>query len=268
MARVETFPVPAEVSTGETSSYEPPPWVREDLANATGEGVRVALVDSGIDLDWDVSGRGQGVDLVRSADDLLPELGDGGQDFLGHGTACASILWAVAPGATIYPARVFGQRLETRVGTLVRAIEWAVEHDMDVVNLSLGTIEKKGFERLYQACEKARQRGIILVAAVERRGVSYPAVFDNAIGVHGGTFANGHHYQYRADEAVEAIAQGRCRARTVGGRYRWMNASSFAAPHLSGIVALLKQRHPSADLDRMHRLLSRYAVDATTGETS
>lgn len=258
MARVETFPVPAELSSQATLSYERPSWVDETLDGATGRGVRIALVDSGLDVDWQVPHRRPGVDLATGTGDSM----DGAaQDHLGHGTACASILWAVAPEAQVYPVRIFHRQLETRVSTLVRAIDWSVEQGMDVVNLSLGTIEKRGFERLYRACELARQAGVILVAAVESRsGVSYPAVFDNTIGVHGGLFSNGHHFEYRADEAVEAIAQGRCRARTVGGRYRWVNASSFAAPHLSAIVALFKQRFTDAGLEQMHRLLSRYAV--------
>lgn len=267
MARGDNFPLPPEVHGAPPLSYGRPPWVRDDLADATGAGVRVAVIDSGLDAAWPVAEARPGIDLSQGP-------ADGGvttQDHLGHGTACASILWSLAPGVEIYPVRIFHRRLESRLSVLVRAIDWAVEQRMQVVNLSLGTVEKKGFERLYRACEQARRRGLILVAAVEAEsGVSYPAVFDNAIGVAGGYFANGHDFEYRPDDAVEAVAQGRCRVRTVGGRYRWVDATSFAAPHLSAIVALLLERHPDADLATMHDLLSRYAVrrDAASRESA
>ncbi len=257
MAKGDNFPLPPKLRGAPPLSYDRPPWVRRDLADATGAGVRVAVVDSGLDAGWPAAEARLGIDLSDA-----PKGGNAAtHDHLGHGTACASILWSLAPGVEVYPVRIFHRRLESRISVLVRAIEWAVERRMQVVNLSLGTVEKKGFERLYRACEAARRQGLILVAAVEAKsGVSYPAVFDNAIGVAGGYFPNGHDFAYRPDDAVEAVAQGRCRVRTVGGRYRWVDATSFAAPHLSGIVALLLERHPDADLAAMHGLLSRYAV--------
>lgn len=265
MAKGENFPLPPGHRTAPPVSYERPTWVTRDLADATGAGVRVAVIDSGLDADWHVPQRRPGIDLSGASTD------DPGatRDHLGHGTACASILWSLAPQVEVYPVRIFHRRLESRISTLVRAIEWAIEQGMQVVNLSLGTVEKKGFERLYRVCERARQRGLILVAAVEATtGVSYPAVFDNAIGVAGGHFSNGHDFEYRPDDAVEAIAQGRCRARTVGGRYRWVDATSFAAPHLSAIVALILERNPEADLEGIHRLLRRFSVTGDTSDAS
>ena len=259
---MDAFPLPAGMTSPPRLSYQRPLWLRRDLADADGSGVRIALVDSGIDGEWKPPGLCAGIDLTESGVSPI-----GHHDLMGHGTACASVLWSLAPQAEIYPVRIFDHSMETRTGTLVQAIEWAAEHRMQVVNLSLGTVQRQGYERLYMACEQARRRGLVLVAAVETRSrMSYPAVFDNTIGVDGGHFVNGFAFRYRSDDAVEAIAQGCCRVRTVGGRYRWVDASSFAAPHLSAIVALLKQRHPEADLAAMHDLLSRYAVPGTGSE--
>ena len=90
---------------------------------------------------------------------------------------------------------------------IVEAIEWAIEYKMQVVNLSLGTLEKEALEPLYIACEKAKKAGIIIVAASHnKKGWSYPAVFDNTIGVTTGEFSNPYHYLYRDEHALECVA--------------------------------------------------------------
>ncbi len=245
----------------ELPSGLPPEWVRRDLAGATGRGVRVAVIDSGRDPEWHEPRIRPGIGLVDPASQLELARSDDDRDRIGHGTACCDILLGMAAGITIVPIRVFGDQLETSPELIVAAIDWAAEERIDIVNLSLGTHLKSALEPLYLACDRARERGVLVVSAVNMsQGWSYPAVFDNVLSVQAGSFANVFDFFYRRDEAVECLAQGERDVRWLGSSRRQVSGSSFAAPHISAIVALLLESHPGADIENIRTLLSRYAV--------
>ncbi len=238
-----------------------PPWLDRALGPVDGGGVRVAVIDSGIDPEWEDGGFAAGVGLVGDCGGKGPVPSLDRRDRLGHGTACAGILQGMAPGAEIHPVKVFLDRLQTSVSTLVAALDWCVAEAMDVVNLSLGTRRGEALEPLYAACERARRGGLVVVAAVAADGGgSFPAIFENALGVGAGRFASIYDLEYRPGAAVECVAQGFRRVRVLGGRSLEATATSYAAPHVSAWVALLRQRHPGAGLDEIRSLLPRYAL--------
>jgi subtilisin family serine protease len=237
-----------------------PRWVREALGSASGRGVRVAVVDSG----WDPSVRLPGLRLrpgVTFAAGEAPAPGD--EDRSGHGTACISTLWRVAPGAEICPVRVFTDRLETSVTALHQAVLWAVRERFDVISLSLWTPLQEALVPLYTACEEARAAGSVVVAAAPRAEErAYPSVFENVLSVGVGAYDAPFEYGYRAGEAVECLAAcgDRGAVTWLGGECIEVPGSSFAAPNVAGIVALLRERHPGAGLDEIRRLLERHAL--------
>ena len=174
----------------ELPSRSPPAWVRRDLGGATGRGVRVAVIDSGRDPEWSDPRIQPGIGLVDPSSQLELARSDDDHDRIGHGTACCDILLSMAPGITIVPIRVFGDRLETSPELIVAALDWAAEQRAKIVNLSLGTHLKSALEPLYLACERARERGVLVVSAVSMsQGWSYPAIFDNVLSVQAGSFA-------------------------------------------------------------------------------
>jgi subtilisin family serine protease len=243
-----------------------PSWVDAALGDATGRGVGIGLIDSGLDPDWREPAFAPGVGLLARDGGDRYELAPSADaaDRVGHGTRCASILREMAPGAEIVPIRVFDDKLVTSVPVLIAAVRWAVERRLAVVNLSLGTHLFRAIRPLYAACEEARRAGTVVVAAVDRSvSGSYPAVFANVLGVEEGLFDSAWAFRYRPDHAVECVASGRRRVRTLGGGRVVVDASSFAAPHVAALAALLAEREPGAGLDSTRAFLAHHALPTT-----
>ena len=241
-------------------STEPPEWVQRYLPGATGRGVRVAVVDSGCDPSWNHPRIGAGIGLSDTGlgFDLVPS--DDVDDRIGHGTACCDILLGMAPGVEVVPVRVFGSRLETSPKVILAALEWAIEQQVDVVNLSLGSLLESSLRPFYRVCERARSEGLVVVSAGSlETGWSYPAIFENTLGVSAGRFDNIYDFNYLTGQGLECRAQADRQVRWLGGERR-VFGSSFAAPHISALVALILERHPGLDLDEVRSLLSRFAL--------
>jgi subtilisin family serine protease len=230
--------------------------------------VRVGVVDSG----WD---RTQPEPRVLAGTGLPGLNGPGGvthtgddHDRFGHGTACADLVLRVAPGVEIVPVRVFDAQLETSPGVLAAAIRWAVDAGCHVLNLSLGTCKEKGLRTLYAACEYARRRGVVVVAAAHAEGLSSaPAVFDNVLSVGAMRGCDSARVVFRPGDVVECLAHGmHTYVRSLGGKRVVVAGTSYAAPIVTGVVARLRERHPHADLDAIRALLADPDELGTTNE--
>ena len=232
------------------------------LREATGLGVRVGVIDTGWDRTVADARILPGVGLVDPADDFAPLATPDDHDRLGHGTACADLVLRLAPEAHIVPIRVFGNQLETSPATLRAGIDWAVEQCIPLVNLSLGTTLDEHRTPLLAACRRALAAGALLVAAAAKHGApAYPAVFDEVIGVDADAFASHWHFRHRPGAAIECTASGRdLRVRWRGGAEEVVSGTSFAAPHITGIIALVLQLHPGATLADVREMLARLAT--------
>lgn len=203
-----------------------------------GEGVRVAVVDSGVDASHpDLSGK-----VVAARD--FSGAGPATEDPTGHGTAVAGVLAAradngrgsagVCPGCELVVARVdaYGAAGEAGTGQLARAIRWSVARGARVVNVSLGTPSPS--PRLRRAVMHAAERGSIVVAAADGRGVPlYPASYREVIAVSVEGRDSG------GQSPGELTAPGRLVSTFPGGGYRPFSGTSAAAPQVSGAAALL-----------------------------
>lgn len=240
-----------------------PRWLR-GLGSPTGEGVRIGVVDSGWDRTIDDDKVRPGISFVDPDDELACKKNDDDHDTNGHGTGCIDVIRRIAPAAEIVPIRVFGREIETSPGTLQSAIHWASEQGLQLINVSLGTLREDVLKPLYVTCEKARRGGSILVAAAHNHSTwSYPAVFENVLSVGRLTAVppSPYDYAYRPGEATECLAMGTHHVQWIGGQTAFRAGTSFAAPVMTGIVALLLERHPDADLDAMREILAQYAAD-------
>ena len=227
--------------------------------SATGEGVVVAVIDTGVSEGQDGFGRLLGgYDFVDG--DARPD------DPEGHGTHVAGTVAqatdngfgtaGVAPDASILPVRVLGARGGSMT-TVADGIVYAVDEGADVINLSLGS---GGATRLlYSAIEYAERNGVVVVGASGNAGwsrVDYPAAFDTVLAV-GATDALGEVTRYsNQGSALDLVAPGgdvgadATRDGYIDGvlqetieygnlGFRFYEGTSMAAPHVAGAAALL-----------------------------
>jgi subtilisin family serine protease len=145
--------------------------------------IRIAVIDSGVHPDHphiDAARLLPGFAVARdgavTADDAL--------DRLGHGTAVTAAIMEQAPDALCLPIRVFHDGLRASARALVRAIDLAVEGRVDMINLSLGTVNPAHAAAFAAAVERAAAAGVLIVAAHDTEGQQcYPGSLDGVLGV-------------------------------------------------------------------------------------
>lgn len=169
-------------------------------------------------------------------------------DRLGHGTAVASAIHEKAPDAELYAIRVFESTLATSVPTLVRAIEWAIEREVRIVNLSLGTPNDTHEDELVRVVERAAEKGTIIVSAREYEDrLWYPGCLPGVVGV----FLDWDHPRdsVRAErlegEGVVICASGYPRPIPGVPQERNLHGISFAVANTTGVLAARLRNSPS-----------------------
>ena len=118
--------------------------------------------------------------------EILPDGGIGPDfvDRIGHGTAAAAAVLEKAPDAEIQAVRVFRTRLETTADQLLRAMDWAVERGVHLINVSLGTREASHREALAAAVGRAMRAGALVVSPAEHEGEQWlPGTLPGVVGV-------------------------------------------------------------------------------------
>jgi subtilisin family serine protease len=127
--------------------------------------VKVGVIDSGVYAAHPhVNGVAGGVGIAPDGSEVSDYT-----DRLGHGTAVTAVIREKAPEAEIFAVKIFHDSLATRIEPLIAAIEWCVRHEMDLINLSLGTANPAHEALLLRAVG----RGGVLVAAGEDAGVRW-----------------------------------------------------------------------------------------------
>jgi subtilisin len=225
-----------------------PEWA---WGGSRGKGVRVAVVDSGIEHDhpWlegcvrsGISvGYDQSLEEPTYFEDDDPPI-----DVAGHGTACAGIIHLLAPKAELYSVRVLGKNLGGKALQFAAGLEWAIDNGMQVINLSLSTSREEYHALFRELTDKAYYKNAILVSAVNNLPApSYPSLYSAVISV---AAHDGHDpmtYYYNPEPPVEFGAPG-IDVEVAWNEHMTMvtTGNSFAAPHIAGIVALILAKHP------------------------
>jgi hypothetical protein len=223
---------------------------------ATGVGVSVCVIDSGVEravLEERLRQRGQSLHPVEGGIFVAgrPEpLPYEGHQSTPHGTTVADIILTLAPQVRLYSADVFGPQGSSDVDVVIQAIQWATEvWRCKVVNLSLGVPEHRlqQVRRRYQflrAIEEAYFKDVLVVAAAHNDHPltrSYPAVFaPPLLSVDKQIFADPLQFAYHLRDQIEFQAHGRGYL----GPFAQEPATSWAAPHLTGIAARLLSLRP------------------------
>jgi thermitase len=150
----------------------------QEIAANLGRGVKVAIIDTGLDLEHPALGAAlapadEWWDFVDN--DRVPQDEAGGAAY-GHGTSVAGIVRQLAPRATILPIRVLGSNGQGNVADLAAAIDWAVTMGADVINLSLGA--NAPMKTVDKALKRAAGEGVFIFASTGNDGIdsiAYPA---------------------------------------------------------------------------------------------
>jgi len=215
------------------------------LAGATGEGVRVCILDSGIERDHPLVGRVEEAVAVTVDRDATTVVEDEEGDLCGHGTACAGIIRSLAPSCALTSVRVLGAGYTGSGPALLAGLRWAVEQQFDVINLSLSTTKRQFANVLHDLADNAYFRRTMLVASAHNLPVeSYPWRFSSVLSVGSHELEDPLAWFYNPAPPVEFFARGvDVDVAWLGGGTLRVTGNSFATPHMSGICALVRSKH-------------------------
>lgn len=214
---------------------------------STGAGVRVCIVDSGVDAEHPLVGAlSAAVAVERGPDGGLRVGPDLAGDVSGHGTACAGIIRGLAPDCEISSVRVLGADLTGGGPVLLTGLRWAVEQGFDVVNLSLSTRKRAFLDALREMADAAWFGRTLLVASAHNAAVeSYPWRFPSVLSVGSHDASDPLEYHVNPRPPVEFFGRGvDVDIAWHGGGRTVATGNSFATPHLAGICALIRGKHP------------------------
>lgn len=217
------------------------------LGGATGKGIRVCILDSGVEATHPRVGgleSAVAISLGENEETIAEEDTDG--DVSGHGTACAGIVRTVAPEASISSVRVLGANFSGSGAVLLAGLKHAVEQGFDVINMSLSTTKKPLASVLHELADSAYFQRTVLVASAHNMPVeSYPWRFSSVISVGSHEEPDSLAFFYNPNPPVEFFGRGvNVEVPWLGGRTLTVSGNSFATPHLSGICALILSKHP------------------------
>jgi subtilisin family serine protease len=234
----------------------------------SGAGVRVAIVDSGVDADHPlVSGLAGAVAVEPDPDGEAPDVRyvEGPHaDLYGHGTACAAIVRALAPAAELWSVRVLGERLTGKAWVFAAAIEWCLANDIRVVNLSLSTSNDAYVERFHELVDRCAHAGVVVVSAMANDvKPTYPSQFAGVLSVAATTGADNETILRNPRPPAEWGAPG------VDVEVAWLatatatvTGNSFAAPVVAGHVARILGAHPELTVWQVKTVLAALAANA------
>ena len=234
---------------------------------STGRGVRVAVIDSGINARHPhICGLAGGVVIQENG-----EVAEGdSSDYLGHGTAVAAAIQEKAPDADYFAIRLFRSSLRTSSEGLFNAIDWAVSEGMDVINLSLGTRNSIHAIRFAAAIARALEQGVVIVAARQAgEDICYPGSLPGAIsvGLDWECPREGFRYESGTPEGI-FYASGYPRSLPGMSRERNLNGISFAVANMSGFVTRACEATRRRGQDRCDAIRAALIAEALTSRES
>lgn len=235
-------------------------------SGVNGAGIKVGIIDTGIDYfheDLIVKG---GSTFVEGTTDYM--------DDNGHGTHVAGTVSAlnnsigvigVAPEVELYSIKVLDRYGNGSYSDVVAGVEWAVVNNLAIVNMSLGG--NTDSRTLQNAIDNAYNSGVLLVASAgnngfDRKGtITYPAKYDSVIAVGAVDQQNNRASFSSVGRELEIMAPGVTIKSTVSGGYSTYNGTSMAAPHVTGVAALVLEAKPELDNIQVRNIMNDAATN-------
>jgi len=269
--RADSMVKAVELDTAFTACFagEVLPWgvdrVDAELVHPSnkGTGVKVAILDTGIDLDHPDMAVAGNVTFVTGT--------TSGDDDNGHGTLVAGIVAAldndigvigVAPEASLYAVKVLNQNGDTVPSSVLSGLEWSFDNNMQVMNLSFGGILEMTYA-VQDALDNAYNAGIVIVAGAGNGGnaggtgnnVWTPARYAPVIAVGATDNTDTRYSSSSTGYTLELVAPGvSIHSTAMGGDYGYITGTSASASHVAGVTALLIASGMTGNDDIRHRL--------------
>lgn len=251
------------------SGWIVPGEAREALRIGTGRGVRVAILDSGVDWTHPALAAARIRESVSVlATELGPELREStGGDVFGHGTAVAHLVHAMAPEAEIGSFQVLHSAEHGCSGTastLELAVGAAIARGYHIVNCSFGTPARPPVFRHFKSwIDEAYLHDVHVVTACNNADYSrpeWPAHFPSVIAVNMGRIEDDS-IHYRPGHLVEFFARGeKLRVPWLQHEWKTVTGSSYAAPRVAGLLARLLSVHPGLPVPLVKAVLRQIAL--------
>ncbi len=240
-----------------------------DAWDLDGTGVRIGIIDSGVDSAHEDLAEAKlvpGWNVLRDNADTA--------DDQGHGTFIAGVIGAcrdnglgiagLAPGAELVPIKAFSAKEGTLISHVVAAIDLAIDtYQCDILNLSWGV--KTDYQALAEAIERARQAGVIITAAAGNLGTDalyYPAAYEGVIAVGAVDETDTVCTFSQRNETVDLVAPGQeCLGLQMGGGYMVGRGTSYSCPVVTAVTALLLQTAPELTAVQAEATLVACAAD-------
>lgn len=279
--------------------YAGRPWALQRVLldelwrQSTGKGVKVAVIDTGVDVKnrqlkpaVDVSkGRNYLPRNLKDDDGNKIKRGkeNGTSDLVGHGTRVAGIIAArpakdtgfvgLAPDATIIPIQQNDAEGHGDTASLARAIDYAVDAGAEIINISQDTANAvRPAQHLEDAVKRAVAKGRLIVASAGNDGLggnvkrTYPAWYEGVLAVASSDRNNERAPFSQSGDFVDVAAPGVDMISTVPlGGHCSDNGTSFSAPYVTGVAALIKSKHRDWTPRQITAQIQQTAERSTSG---
>jgi subtilisin len=244
---------------------------RGAFSKGTGRGIRIAVLDSGIEVDHPrLDGLSLADDWHIVSTDVKLEVKPGdGTDVFGHGTAVTDIIRQIAPEAEIGSFRVLGERLNSRTAIIREGVRQAIDRGYHILNCSFGCGVKEHILQYKDWIDEAYLKGIHIVAAcnnIDFTVPEWPGYFPTVITVNMAKGGSGDRLYYRPGTLVEFAACGvNVSAAWRNRETREVTGSSFATPpvaaFLAKVLSAAEHLHPLEAKALMIQLADNWAQD-------
>lgn len=233
--------------------------------------ISVAVVDDGISNG--LFGTNKIEHSIEITSDLIIQYIDKSNMVRGnisHGTICAAIIKKYYPEAILTSIKVLNNKShKCKKEQLIKAVEWCIHNDVQVINLSIGTINYRDFEPIREIIDKAYKRGLIIVAACNNKDIfTYPASYTNTIGVKCckiNSLKEGEHIfnLYPIDGIeVTSCSEHRLLKNNLKSKIT-SKCNSYAAPMITAEVCKIMSKFPNITLRKIKEELYKHSINYT-----
>jgi len=243
---------------------------------STGSGVKVAVIDTGIDKDHPDLNVVGGVSFADRNPFVIKQTTKWDDDN-GHGTHVAGTIAALnnsigvvgaAPDVSLYAVKVLNKDGSGYVSDIIAGIDWSVRENMDIASMSLGG---PGYSQAFQdAINVSHDSGVLIIAAAGNEGdgnistteKSYPAAYYNVVAVAATDNSSNVAYFSNSGPYVDIAAPGvAIRSTWNDGLYNTISGTSMACPHVTGVAALVLEKNSSLVPSDVAAILTSTATD-------